>query len=124
MSEQEHIRARIGARKAGARALVALGEPAWLTAAFDQAGDLLARIAAHALKKAQHHGLTGTLEAAIAEAAHRARDKLVALIRGHRKIDLRGSVQKSLYLSQRMQLFVVHIDVTFMPASCHRCGMR
>ena len=96
MGEQEHIRARVGARKAGARAPVALDERASLAAAFDQPGDLLARVAAHALQKAQQHGLLGALQAAIAEAAHRAGDEIVALIGRHRKTNLYGSVQKGL----------------------------
>ncbi len=96
MGEQEHISARVGARKAGARAPVALDEPASLRAAFDQSGDLLARIAAHTLKKAQHDGFIGAPQAAMAKAAHRAGDEIVALIGRHRKINLDGPVQKGL----------------------------
>ena len=96
LGEQEHIGARVGARKAGARAPVAFDERASLTAAFDPSGDLLARVAAHALKKAQQHGLIGALQAPITEAAHRARNELVTLTGRHRKINLDRPVQKGL----------------------------
>ena len=76
--------------------LVALDELATITAAFGQPGDLLARIAAHALKKAQHDGFIGSLQATVTEAAHRASDEIVALIGCHRKINCYGSVQKGL----------------------------
>ena len=87
MGQQEHVSAGVGARKAGARTLVALDELAALAAAFDEPGDLLARIAAHAFEKPQHDGFVGTLQTPIAKSAYRARDEIVALVGCHRKID-------------------------------------
>jgi len=92
MSEQENIRAGVGARETGARALVALDELAALAAAFDESGDLLARIAAHALKESQHDGFIGALQTAITKSAYRARDEIVTLVGCHRKSNRCSSV--------------------------------
>ena len=59
MGEQEHVSARVDARKAGSRPSVALDQRASLTATLDQPGELLARIAADALKEAQNHRFVG-----------------------------------------------------------------
>ena len=65
--------------------------------AFDQAADLLARVAADALDKAQHHGFVSAPEPAVAEeAAHGACDEVVALGTRHRKIHGYCAIQKGL----------------------------
>ena len=110
MGEEQHVSARVGARKAGARTPVALDELASFATAFDQPGDLLTGIAADPLQEAQHHGLVGALQPGVAEAAHRAGDEAVALFGSHRKVQGHCALHKSPDLGQRMQLLVVHID--------------
>lgn len=63
------------------------GKRTALAAPFNQAGELLARIAADPLKEAQYHGLLRSPQAAITEAAHGTGDEVVALFGGYRKID-------------------------------------
>ncbi|MEO6422931.1 MAG: hypothetical protein ABIR84_09710 [Candidatus Nitrotoga sp.] len=80
MSEQKQINAGEGSRKTGACTFVAFDKLAIITAAFNQFGYLLARIAGNALKKAKHDGFTGTLQTTVTETAHRVSDVIVALI--------------------------------------------
>jgi len=80
------------------------------TAPFDQSSELLARVAADALKEAQNHRLVGAFQPGIAETSHSVCDEFVPLVCRHREIHRYGSGYKGLQIGQRVQLFVVHID--------------
>lgn len=96
----EHIRAAIAGGEAGARTAIAGAQRRRLCAALDQPRELLARITADPLQKAQHHGFLGTLEPPVGEAPHGAADKAVPLGRSQSEIHRVRAVQKGLQLRQ------------------------
>jgi hypothetical protein len=71
-----------------------------LHAPLDQPRQLLARIAADALQKAQHHRLLSALQIHIGEAAQGAADAGISFSRGKPPLDRRRAVQESLKLLQ------------------------
>jgi hypothetical protein len=75
-----HIGLGVGACEAGARAAVALDQRGGRLRTGHQAGQLLARIAAHVHQKAQHQALVGWPQAGVAQAAYGACNELVALL--------------------------------------------
>ena len=94
--QQQHVSARVGASKTRSRAAVTLDQRSPLAAPFDQAADLLARIAADAFQKAQHDRLVCPIQPPVTEALDGARNKRVPLVFCHREIHPHGPVQKSL----------------------------
>lgn len=98
MGEHQHIGVRVGARKASPGTSVALSQRGALTAAFDQPGELLARIATDPFQEAQHHGLLAALQVPVAESSHGAGDEFIALPCRHREIHRHGPVQKALQI--------------------------
>ena len=71
--------------------MVALDQLASLTATLDQPGELLARVAADALKEAQNYRFVGAFQPGIAETPHDARDEFVPLVCRYREIYCHGS---------------------------------
>ena len=59
-----------------------------LTAPFRQPRELLTGLEARPLKKGQHHGLVGALQADITKAPHNASDKVVARLGGESRYQL------------------------------------
>ena len=68
--------------------------------------ELPRRIAAHALKKAQHRTLVGSFRASVTEAPYTAGDECMALVRRHCKIERDGAIEEGPRLGQSNQLSI------------------